>query len=224
MEKLTSFVVDVTNSDKTPKIEREMTSTEWGAYNEKMTALQETMRENAKFECSGIDISLKKDISLPLQDTEEFASMSYHKIGFNPQKSIATSGNFPLTVQAVLRYFGKEVKLEDLIQIAQYGDWISEGGGTYWHFIDAVCFAYDLCAVRISSFTQVEKAIENGGLTIALLKHDLFPQGLGNHLGVLTKVKYKSVFMKSTSSGECEENLSTSDFMGNCLALWAIVE
>lgn len=224
MEKLTSFVVNVANSDKTPKIEREMTPAEWSAYNAKMAALQETMRENAKFDCSGIEVSLKKKISLPLQDSDEYAAISYHKPGFNPQKSIASSGNFPLTVQAVLKYFGKKIPLEDLIQIANYGDWISEAGGTYWHYIDAVCYAYNLCAVRIADFSQINTAIENGGLVIALLKHDLFPEGLGNHLSVVTDVIYKRVYMKSTSSGYYAEPISASDFMGNCLALWAIVE
>lgn len=227
MKNLTSFVVDVANSDKTPKVERDMTHEEYEEYKSNMSALQRKMRKKAKTRGNNTGVyvsSLNKKIDIPLQDAVPFWAIPYHKPGFNPEKTIATSGNFPLTVQAILKYFGKEVPLEDLIQIAHQGDWISVGGGTYWHFIDMYAYAYNLCAARISTFNQVRTAMNSGGLVIALLKNKLFPKGLGNHLAVITKVKRNKIFMKSTSSGEKIEVVSYRDFLNNCLALWAVVE
>lgn len=224
MENLTSFFVNVANRDGTPKAECEMPKEEYEAYKTKMAALQEIMRENAGLvKCLGVDISLNREIDMPLQDTYEFFAISYHKTGFNPQKSIATSGNFPLTVQAVLKYFGKVVKLEDLIQIANWGDWISKGGGTYWHYIDAISYAYGLRTERISTFKQVEDTMRNGGLALALFTNDLFPQGLGSHLSVITRLDHWDIYMRSTS-GETNEVLSPKTFLENCLVLWSITK
>lgn len=223
MENLTSFVVNVINNDGTPKIDRKMTEKEWATYQSNMAALRETLKESCKSNCSGINVSLCRQITVPLQTKQKHASIAYHAPGGNSYKTIGTSGNFPITTQAILKFFGKKVPLEDLIQIALQGDWISKEGGTYWHYIDAVCVAYGLCVARISSFEQILATMQRKGLVAALFKHDLFPKGLGAHLGIITKVDGDHVFMRSPSKS-CQERVSVKDFCDNLLTMWTIVE
>lgn len=217
MEILTSFAVVLDDG------KREMTAEDYKRYQTNMLLLRENMQRSTKFSCSGINAALRKHIGIPFQKTNENKAIPYHAPGMNFEKTIATSGNFPLTMQGILRFFNQKVPLDTLIQFAIEGDWISKDGGTYWRFIDAVCFRYGLKPLRISECAQIKDAMEDGGIVAALIKHDIFPEELENHLSVITGFDFSSVYMKSTSTKGLEV-LPIDDFFENALVLWAITE
>lgn len=216
------FVVNVQNPDGTVKAEREMSKAEWEDYLDNMQELKKNM--HAQKECehrNSYEITAKRRVNLPLQATDENAKISYCSKRFPSKKTIATSGNFPLTIKSVLESFGKSVALEDLIYIAKWGDWISAEGGTYWHFIDATCYAYGLKCARISTMDQIKECLENKGVVLALISKDLFPNGLGNHLSAIIKVVNSKIFITSTSTLDTEV-LVWGDFFSGSEAVWAI--
>lgn len=216
------FVVNVQNPDGTVKAEREMTKAEWEEYLHHMQELKKNMYAQKKCENrDSYEMTAKRQVNLPLQVANEFTRISYCSSRYLSDKTIATSGNFPLTIKSVLEAFGKSVALEDLICIAKWGDWITPDGRTYWHFIDATCYAYGLKCARISTMDQIKECLENNGVVLALISKDLFQNGLGNRLSTVIKVVSSKIFIRSTSTAYTEV-LVWGDFFNGSEAIWAI--
>ena len=232
MEKTTEFTLNVWHEiDRSPRIEREMSKEMWAEYRSNMDALTAEMRAQAcEFEADDKYYTLLTErstvsrvkLNMPLQNSQKFSEIPYRAVNSTSKKTIATSGNFPLVTKEVLEHFGKSISLKDLIRIALYGDWIAPEGGTYWHFIDTVCYAYHLNCKRISMLSDVLQTLQHGdGIVIALLANKLFPNGLGRHLAVVRGVVKGKVIMQSTSKVGYE-SVTLKEFFENCDVIWSI--
>lgn len=185
-----------------PRLDYEMTPEDYAAYRAVMDNLYKALHNSEEI----LDMCAKsKDVQ------HQFAFVDTDKLDLIPQDSkicediiypisgelvdewncetVKTHGIFLIIAYAVLKFFGKEVSLEDLTLIAVYGDWHHKENGTYWHYLDVVCQAYGLKTLRLSSWYGVYDKIAIGDfLAVALLDHKMFPEITGNSLVLITSI------------------------------------
>lgn len=213
------------DSEGYPEIKREMTPEQYEEYKAATSRLLETIKENASKPMTaleGVTIGVQHE-RMPLiwQNSDECKAIPYPAEGFEG-RTVATSGEFPIVAYMLLKYFGKECALEDLVRIALWGDW-HHANGTWHHYLDVVCQAYDLKISRISSLEQVENCMERGGVSVALLDNSLFPGARGNVLSVIISLDDLEVFFYSPRNPEGRLCLlSAAEFLKHTKVLWGV--
>lgn len=184
-----------------PRIDREMSPEDYNKYRSMMDSLYEALHNSEEildmFEKSKNLLHqfafVRKDrLDLISQDSEICEDISYPISGESMDpwncETLKTHGIFLIIAYAVLNYFGKEVSLEDLTQIAVYGGWHHKNG-TWWHYLDVVFQAYGLYVVREKSWLETYNKLCVGNfLTVALLDHEMFPEITGNSLVLITSI------------------------------------
>ena len=213
------------NADGTPKIEREMTPDEYFEYRRKTDEIYSQLKESIKtntmtsVSCRAPVTINEPNLPIIYQKSELCESIAYPCLK-DKDRTLATSGSFIIVACSVLRYFEKKVTLEALRDVAVYGDWHNING-TWHHFIDVILEACGLQVVRLSDFQSAYSKTVDGGLTIALLKHELFPSGKGNVLVVITGFVDGKIKFYSPSFVNIRE-MPIEKFMSNTLVLWGV--
>lgn len=184
-----------------PQLEREMSSDDYKAYREATDSIYKSLYNLKEIiglytaSKDGLNNSAMVDktrLKLIPQDSEICKDISYPISGesVNPWncETLKTHGIFQIITYTVLNYFGKEVSLEDLTQIALQGGWHHKNG-TWWHYLDVVCQAYGLYILRQGSWMSTYHKLNVGNfLAVALLDHEMFPEVTDNSLVLITKI------------------------------------
>ncbi len=213
------------NADGTPKIEREMTPDEYSDYRKKTdeiySQLKESIKTNTMTSLSCRAPVAINETSLPLiyQNSAKCESITY-PCPEDKNRTMATSGSFPIVACSVLRYFGENVTLEALRDVAVFGNWHTTNG-TWHHFIDVVLEAHGLQVRRLSDFQNAYHKTAEGGVIIALLKHELFPKSRGNSIVVITGFLNGKIRFYTPSSTRIKE-MRIGTFMANTMVLWSV--
>lgn len=200
-----------------PRLDYEMSKGDYAAYREVMDNLYKALHNSEEI----LNMCAKsKDVQ------HQFAFVDTDKLDLIPQDSkicedilypisgellnesnyetVKTHGIFLIIAYAVLNFFGKEVSLEDLTQIAVYGGWHHKNG-TWWHYLDAIFQVYGLYAVREKSWLETYNKLCIGNfLTVALLDHEMFPEVTGNSLVLITSISDGKIkFFHPKKGTEC---------------------
>lgn len=184
-----------------PRIDYKMSENDYKNYRSMMDSLYKSlfnskeilnMCKKSKDIAHQFALVNKDRLKLIPQDSEICKDISYPISGESVDpwncETLETHGIFQIITYTVLNYFGKEVSLEDLTQIAIQGGWHHKNG-TWWHYLDVVLQAYGLYVVREKSWLETYNKLCVGNfLTVALLDHEMFPEVTGNSLVLVTSI------------------------------------
>ncbi len=214
------------NTDETPKIQARMTPEEYTEYKKHLAEMTNGLKKNRMAfiknlsEVAPVHLDLKR-FDLVRQTCSEFKNIPY-PVPSEPTRTVASHGAFQIIVYNVLKYFGKDVSIEDLTRIANFGDWQHDQNGTWHHFVDVVCQAYGLNAIRLGKWKHVYKAISRGNIIVALLDHKMFLNGHGSSLVLVTGIENKEVIFYHPRFGDDLWRCGMAHFMLNTKVLWLI--
>lgn len=216
-----------THSDGTPKIEGEMEESVYEEYKRHLSEIENAL--NASKTREEMLEAMSWFVPVELDETQfEFISQNsdYCQAISYPCKeddtrTFATSGEFPIMAYVVLKYFKKQVTLQDLAYIANYGEWHHKNG-TYHHFLDVVIQAYGLKILRVSSFFKIFSVIAKGGIIVSLMDQRLFPHSKGNTLILVTKFSNGDVYYYTPAFGSKISSMPIDTFVENTKVLWSI--
>lgn len=214
------------NEDGTPRIEREMTPEQYEQHKQALAKVFTRL----KYDVSTLD---KVAISnwIPASVNLEMLEMVYQNSDYcdninypckaYPERTFKTSGNFPIIVYSVLKYFKRDVTLEGLRDIAVYGDYHHENG-TWHHYVDVVCQTYNLSVSRLDSFARAYLKVHSGSLVLALMNNKIFSNAKGNALVMITGFFNGEVAYYYPGNARLLGELDLNTFMENCNVLWGI--
>lgn len=216
------------NSDGTPKIQARMTPEEYAEYKKHLQEMSNSLKENRikvinDLKRIGPVYMPLSGLNLACQTCSEFKNIPY-PIPSEPTRTVASSGAFQIIVYTVLSYFGKNVSVEELTRIANFGDWQHDKNGTWHHFVDVMCLAYGLDVARIGDWQYVGIAMNYNELVVALLDHKMFPDSRGNNLVLITGISNGEVFFYHPRFGDSFLRCGIAHFMLNTKVLWGITD
>lgn len=142
-------------------------------------------------------------------------------------RTVDTSGEVLLITHMVIEYFNKSYSvnlLEDLLNIAIWGGW-HRTKGTRLHYIDVVCEAYGIETTRLSTIGHIFWWMKRGGVSVALLENELFPEFSGDCLVFVTEICIAQNYIKYYFLCDEEETTRTmeiEDFILHTKVLWGM--
>lgn len=217
------------NADGTPKIQARMTHEEYMEYKEQSAEMSDGLQQNLKKAA----VELKKRsfkapqyldtnrLELLYQKTNEFDAIPY-PVPSEPTRTVASHGGYQIIVHNIIKYFGKDVSIKDLTEIANDGYWQHDPIGTWRHFVDVMCQAYGLDPVRLGTWETVYDEISNDNLIVASLAHKMYPDGHGNALVLITGIENGNFIFYHPRFGANLQIYGIADFMANTAVLWKI--
>lgn len=226
-EKIYRFPYGV-NEDGTPKIQARMTPEEYAEYKKHLAEVADGLKKNRILFIKAVKESTFAytaiyNLDLVYQKCDEFKRIPY-PVPSEPTRTVASHGAFQIVVHNVLKHFGKNVSVEDLTKIANYGDWQHDKNGTWHHFVDVVCKAYGLDVVRLGNWKYVYSLINQGYMVVTLLDHKMFPDGHGNSLVLVTGIEGDEIEFYHPRFGEHLLKCGIAHFMLNTKVLWGITD
>lgn len=219
------------NADGTPKIQAKMSHEEYEEYKRHSAEMADGLQQNLKEAA----VELKKHsfrapqyldvnkLDLLYQKTNEFEAIPY-PVPSEPLRTVASHGGYQIIVHNIIKYFGKDVSVKDLTEIANFGCWQHDPNGTWRHFIDAMCQAYGLNPVRLGTWKTVYDEVSEGNLIVASLAHKMYPEGHGNALVLITGIENGNFIFYHPRFGANLQIHGAAEFMANTAVLWKISE
>lgn len=216
--------------DGYPKISSVIRNTNYRKYKQVVERLYLSL-QTAKI---SID-SLKETLTLSV-DNERFHPMTldsdrcralvYPVKGYK-DRTVATSGEFIVMANMVIDYFNKsdsENLLEDLLRIALWGNWHHKHG-TWPHYLDVMCEAYGIETTRLSSINHILGWMKRGGVSVALLDDEIFPEFFGDCLVFITElntVENRIKYYFVCDDEETRRTMKIEEFILHTKVLWGM--
>lgn len=194
------------NADGTPKIQARMTHEEYMEYKKQLEEMANGLKKDRMSfikileRVTPVHLHLER-LNLIRQTRSEFKNIPY-PVPSEPTRTVASHGAFQIIVHNVLKYFGKDVSVEDLTWIANFGDWQHDKNFTWHHFVDVVCKAYGLDIARLGTWEYVYSMMKCGCMVVALLDHKMFPDGHGNSLVLVTGIEDEEIIFYHPRFGD----------------------
>lgn len=226
-EKIYRFPYGV-NADGTPKIQARMTHEEYMEYQKYLVEMADGLKKDRMSFIKNLSrvtpaYTPIHGLNLVRQTCSEFKNIPYPVLS-EPTRTVASHGAFQIIVHNVLKYFGKDVSVEDLTRIANFGDWQHDKNGTWHHFVDVVCKAYGLDVARLGDWMYVYSLIYQGYMVVALLDHKMFPDGHGSSLVLVTGIEDEEIIFYHPRFGDDLWRCGIAHFMLNTKVLWGITD
>ena len=141
--------------------------------------------------------------------------------------TVSSSGEVLVMTNMVIDYFCKDYSanlLEDLLRIALWGYW-HRRRKTYLHYIDVMCEAYRIETTRLSNINHISGWMKRGGVSVALLDDEIFPEFFGDCLVFITELNTVENYIKYYFVGDDEETRRTmkiEEFILHTKVLWGM--
>lgn len=157
------------------------------------------------------------------QKCDDFKHIPY-PLPSKPTRTVASHGTFQIIVHNVLKYFGKDVSVEDLTRIANFGCWQHDETGTGCYFVDVVCKAYGLDVAILGNWMFMHSLIYSGYVVVALLNSKMFPDEYVNNLVLVTGIEGDEITFYHPMFGNRLLKYGIAHFMLNTEVLWGITD